>query len=188
MEYMSSEFDARKTAMIAVVAMSGIFLTAAANAVPTLRLTQGASSVTVSDNGGGDINALSGVVTFSGAVGDFIVNTTTGITKPILGSATVPILDLNSINVNGNNAGTIVLEFSETDFTNTSATLDMISVIGEHDGRNSAVRDLWLIDQHVVRDRHHGRGFRRSDRRHSVRRNHDSGADGNVFADDARDH
>tara|TARA_B100000676_G_scaffold278357_1_gene300749 strand:- start:22 stop:141 length:120 start_codon:yes stop_codon:yes gene_type:complete len=39
MEYMSSEFDVRKTAMIAVVAMSGIFLTAAANAVPTLRLT-----------------------------------------------------------------------------------------------------------------------------------------------------
>ena len=84
----------------------------------------------MSDNGGGDINALSGVVTFSGAVGHFIVNTTTGITKPILGSATVPILDLNSINLNGNNAGTIVLEFSETDFTNTSATLDMISVIG----------------------------------------------------------
>ena len=96
----------------------------------------------MSDNGGGDINALSGAVTFSGSVGDFIVNTTTGITKPILGSATVPILDLNSINLNGNNAGTIVLEFSETDFTNTSATLDMISVIGEHDGRNSAVRDL----------------------------------------------
>ena len=168
MEYMCSKFDVRKTAMIAVVAMSGIFLTAAANAVPTLRLTQGASSVTVSDNGGGDINAVSGVVTFSGAIGDFVVNTTTGITKPILGSATMPILDLNSINVNGNNAGTIVLEFSETVFTNTSATLDMISIIGGHDGRNFAVRDLWLIKQHVVRDRHHDRGFRRSDRRHPV--------------------
>ena len=58
MEYISSEFDVRKTATIAVVAMSGILLTAAANALPTLRLTQGASSVTVSDNGGGDINAL----------------------------------------------------------------------------------------------------------------------------------
>ena len=123
-------FNVTKTAIVAVVAMSGVFLTAAANAVPTLRLTQGANVVTVTDNGAGDINADAGVVVFSGGVGDFIVNTTTGVTKPILGAPDAPILDLNSINVNGAAPGTIVLEFSETGFTNASAALDMLSVIG----------------------------------------------------------
>lgn len=130
LEYMSSMFDVRKTAIIAAIAMSGVFLTAAANAVPTLRLTQGANIVTVSDNGFGDINPLAGVVAFSGTVGDFLVNTTTGVTKPLLGNPSDPILDLNSINVNGAVPGTIVLEFSETDFTNINSALDMVSIIG----------------------------------------------------------
>jgi hypothetical protein len=120
-------FEVRKTAIIAFVAMAGIFLTATANAVPS---TQGANIVTVTDNGAGDINSDSGVVVFSGGVGDFIVNTTTGVTKPLLGSSSSPILDLNSINVNGASSGTIILEFSETGFTNVNATLDMLSVIG----------------------------------------------------------
>lgn len=123
-------FEVRKTAIIAFVAMAGIFLTATANAVPSLRLTQGANIVTVTDNGAGDINSDSGVVVFSGGVGDFIVNTTTGVTKPLLGSSSSPILDLNSINVNGASSGTIILEFSETGFTNVNATLDMLSVNG----------------------------------------------------------
>ena len=67
--------------------MAGIFLTATANAVPSLRLTQGANIVTVTNRGAGDVNSGSGIVVFSGGGGDFIVNTTTGVTKPLLGSS-----------------------------------------------------------------------------------------------------
>lgn len=54
-----------------------------------------------------------GVITFSGAVGNFLVNVTTGISKPLIGPAE---LDLNSINVSGA-AGTLLVTISDTDFT-----------------------------------------------------------------------
>ena len=133
-------FDVRKTVIIAVAAMSGVFLTSVASAVPTLRLTQttpiiGAtlapSTVTIADESASDgAPGILGAVTFNGVVGDFGINVTTGITKPVLGSASSPLLDLNSINVNFTNPGTIVLEFSETDFTTGSSSLSFRSYIG----------------------------------------------------------
>ncbi len=51
------------------------------------------ANTTVVDLGG------TGMVSFSGAVGNFIVNVTTGLSKPLLGSPGVDKMDLNSIDV-----------------------------------------------------------------------------------------
>ncbi len=57
-----------------------------------------------------------GVVTHNGGVGNMVVDVTTGTTKPVVGSAIDPTLAIESINVSGG-AGTIYIQFSDTDFT-----------------------------------------------------------------------
>ncbi len=120
----------RKLAVGVVATLSAFCLTVPANAVPTLRITEGANIITVTDNGAGDINPFIGAVVFSGTVGNFIVNTVSGVTKPILGSSASPLLDLNSLNINGLSASQITLEFSENNFTAPGPTLDLPSLIG----------------------------------------------------------
>jgi hypothetical protein len=94
-------------------------LVASANALPTLRLTQGATVVTITDGGVNDANPAAGVVTFIGAVGVFNINVSTGLTKPTLGSASAPQMDLNSVHLNSSAPGTITIEWTDTDFTAT---------------------------------------------------------------------
>jgi hypothetical protein len=87
-------------------------------AIPTLWLSDngGSTWLTASDNGAGDSNPLDGVVQFSNPMGNWIVNVTTGITNPVLGSATSPHMDLNSVNVNSTSGGTLLIGFSEDGF------------------------------------------------------------------------
>lgn len=60
----------------------------------------------VADNSGFDSSPLVGVITYNGPIGsNWIVNITTGISKPILGSAVAPQLDLNSVNVTSSAGG-----------------------------------------------------------------------------------
>jgi hypothetical protein len=87
-----------------------------AHAVPTLQLTDGVTTMTIADMSGGDLNPTVGAVTFLGPVGSFSVNVTTGISKPVLGSAALPFLDLNSINVSGPLANTLTIRFSDDSF------------------------------------------------------------------------
>ena len=62
-----------------------------------------------------DISA-SGVIAFNGAIGGFIVNVTTGLSKPVLGGANnLAELDLNSVNVAGG-AGTLRITLEDTDY------------------------------------------------------------------------
>jgi hypothetical protein len=70
------------------------------SAAVTLTLQSGGSPVTVFDNGPGDSNSLPGVVSFSGAVGAWIVNVSTGIAQPPLpGGLSMQDIDLNSIDI-----------------------------------------------------------------------------------------
>jgi len=57
-----------------------------------------------------------GVIAFNGALGIFNVNITTGITKPMLGTAAFPNMDLASVNVNTSGSGILTIKFSETDY------------------------------------------------------------------------
>jgi len=103
---------------LGVAAAVLIFTIGTAKALFQLRVTaSGGGSVLVTDNGVGDLNPLPGVIAFSGAVGDFTVNTITGLSKPILGSPNTPHTDLNSVNVTATSGGTILIELTDTGFT-----------------------------------------------------------------------
>jgi hypothetical protein len=93
------------------------------HAVAMLQLSDGTTTITISDGGAGDSNPYDGVVTFSGPVGavtfsggvdGFIVNVTTGITAPVIGGPAEATLDLNSINVLAGSPGTLTIGFSNT--------------------------------------------------------------------------
>ena len=73
------------------------------------------AGTTIYDGTGSDLNGVEGVITYSGNVGAFTVNVTTGVSKPAIGPGA---LDLNSINVSGA-AGTLLVSISDTDFQTT---------------------------------------------------------------------
>ena len=71
--------------------------------------------VTVADGGGGDTNPLPGVITFSGPIGTWIANVTTGMSKPAIGlPGAWQKLDLNSINTG---VGTLIMTLTDTDYS-----------------------------------------------------------------------
>lgn len=93
----------------AIITVLGMTQSAYAG-VFTLTLTQGASTVTVTDTD------LDGVITFSGVVGVFAVNVTTGLSKPFEPSGPgFGYMDLNSVNAS-TASGTLVIKLSDTDF------------------------------------------------------------------------
>ena len=87
------------------------------NAIPTLTLSDGTTTIVVTDGSALDSSTLAGAVTFNGALGtNFILNVSTGLTKPLTGSASAPSIDLNSVDF-ATGAGTLTISFSETGFT-----------------------------------------------------------------------
>jgi hypothetical protein len=99
----------------------------AAYAVPMLSLQSGSQTVTITDDGSGDpftnancpfLTGCEGVVGFAGSVGNFTLNVTTGFTKPAVGSANEPVLDILSFNATSlGGGGILIIKFSETGFT-----------------------------------------------------------------------
>src|SRR5262245_9232935 len=79
---------------------------APADAVPQLRLSDGVTTVNATGSGG--------VVTFSGSVGVFTVNVTTGISHNIVS------LDLNSIDFS-TGPGHLTIQLTDTGFTSLGA-------------------------------------------------------------------
>jgi hypothetical protein len=97
-----------------------------ANAVPTLTLFDGTTTVTITDNAAGDLNAAPGVVQWSGSIGVFSINLVGGITKPASGSAAIPSMDLVSQNAS-TAAGTLAIYWSDTDFGPLPASMNTFS-------------------------------------------------------------
>ena len=82
-----------------------------------MQLTSGGSTTTISDNGSGDLSWFStGVITFSGMVGDFAVYVTLGSSKPVIGSPTNPMLNITSFTATSAAGGTLDIALSDTDF------------------------------------------------------------------------
>ncbi len=72
----------------------------------------------VADNSADDINPLAGVITYNGSIGgNWIVNVTTGVSKPVLGSAAAPWMDLNSVNITSSGGGHLRFGVKDIDFT-----------------------------------------------------------------------
>lgn len=119
-----------KPRLLAVAALAACAFAPAAQALPQLELSDGITTVTITDGGAGDISGEAGVIVFHGAVGAFTINVTTGITKPVLGSASQPVLDLNSIDVTGTTGATLTIKFSETDFISTGSSVNFLAAVG----------------------------------------------------------
>jgi hypothetical protein len=93
------------------------------NAIPTLTLSDGINPpIVVTDGSALDSNTLAGAVTFNGSLGTFILNVSTGLTKPLAGSASAPSIDLNSVDFS-TAAGTLTITFTEDGFTAFPGTL-----------------------------------------------------------------
>ncbi|MFC7335282.1 PEP-CTERM sorting domain-containing protein [Rhodocista pekingensis] len=119
-----------KRLLAASVATGAILAAGVAQAAPTLRLTSGVDTVTVQDGDPFDATPLAGAVTFIGSIGSFALNVTTGQTKPFIGTPVFPVLDLNDVSTSSVAGGSITIEFSETGFNSTAATLNFITAIG----------------------------------------------------------
>jgi hypothetical protein len=107
-----------KKLSMGVCLLLGVFLLAgSAWATPILSLSDGVNTIQIEDGLAGDSNPLAGAVTFIGSVGSFDTNVTTGLTKPLIGSSTHPVMDLNSIDVLTTGAGALTITWTDTDFT-----------------------------------------------------------------------
>lgn len=94
----------------------GSFSTPYQAAALSLSLNDGVgNSIVVEDNGAGDLNPLAGVVLWSGDLGVWDVNVSTGLSKPILGSSASPSMDLNSVNLS-TGAGSLTIMLTDTGF------------------------------------------------------------------------
>lgn len=85
-------------------------------AIPILSLSDGITTMTISDGGLLDSNPAVGVVTYLGPIGNWFINVSTGITKPAIGSATAPQMELNSVNVSSAGGGTLLIKFLQNGF------------------------------------------------------------------------
>jgi hypothetical protein len=115
-----------KSAMVLGIGLAMVLGTAArSDAAASLRLTQGANTVTIADNGAGDLNAGLNQIVWQGAIGVYDLNVTTGLAFP----ATVlpEVMHLNSID-RSTAAGTLVIEFTQTGLTSLFGGLDTLSL------------------------------------------------------------
>jgi len=97
-----------------VALTSGILL-----ATPTLelQLSSGASTVTVADNGPGDLSPVAGLISYSGAVGQWDLNVETATSYPAAGSTSDPTMSLQSTNLAASGADPLTIMFSVAGFT-----------------------------------------------------------------------
>ena len=108
----------RSVMALGLVLGATAFVPADAEAALMLRLTQDATVITITDNGAGDTSPAVGVVTFNGTIGTFdLVNVSTGVGYPVLGSETDPWMDLNSINISSSTGGTLLIENIQDGYT-----------------------------------------------------------------------
>jgi len=102
------------SALLATAAI-GALVASPAQAIPSLSLSDGTNTVLVEDGQIGDLSGEAGRVGYAGLVGNIGVTISVGTSKPILGSASSPFLDLFSLSAIG--GGVLTVAFSDTDFT-----------------------------------------------------------------------
>jgi hypothetical protein len=97
-----------------------------ASAGAQLRLSDGTpgGTIIITDDGPGDsANTTPGIIAYSGPVGaNWNISIAAGVSKPLVGSAASPVLDLSSQAVSAG-AGTLTIDFSDTDFTSGGAAV-----------------------------------------------------------------
>lgn len=85
-------------------------------AVPQLRVFDGATTITLTDGGGGDVQAAPGQVVFVGSIGNWVLNVHVGTTYPVVGSLANPSLDLSFNATSTGSGGTLQILFAADGF------------------------------------------------------------------------
>jgi len=98
---------------LGVLTLALIGWVTAAHAVPTLQISDSSTTVTVVDNGAGDLNPLVGVITYAGPFPGLIVTVDTGVSKPLMPFPGA--IDLNAVQVT-TGPKDFTIKFSDTDF------------------------------------------------------------------------
>lgn len=106
------------------LALSVAGLNPLVQAVPQLRLFDGTTTITISDNGAGDAQGAAGQVVFVGSIGNWTLNVHTGSTYPVIGSLSNPMLDLSFNATSGGTGGTLWILFSADGFGPTSGSTE----------------------------------------------------------------
>jgi len=96
------------------VMVLGIQLQAHADLI--LTLSDGSNTVSVSDGQAGDVNPVTGAVTYIGSFGVWGINVSTGLSRA---DAKGPYMDLNSVN-ESSAAGTLTITLTDTTFSQPS--------------------------------------------------------------------
>ena len=109
-------------------AAAALLAVQSATAVPTLIISDNNGNTTgiILDGGAGDGNVAAGVITFSGVVGNWDINVSTGIASPPFPGSTPtnPHLDLNSVNhFSGGAGGVLTIVFTDDNLGPISSVL-----------------------------------------------------------------
>ena len=121
----------KKSRLLGAVCATLLACSMQSHAVAVLSVSSNGFGGTVSDNGSGDLDPTTGVVLVTGAVDDWNINVSTGITKPVLGSSEAPNMDLNSVDIS--TLGTthdLMLVFWDFDFSANGTALFSTAIGG----------------------------------------------------------
>src|ERR1035438_10013309 len=111
-------------ACVALLVSLSVAIPIRAHAAATLTLYDGVNPlITVVDNGPGDLIGVTAAILVHTNVGVWNLAVSTAITKPLFGSATDPVMDLD-IQANSTAAGALRLVFSDSDFGPASGILN----------------------------------------------------------------
>ena len=117
-----------KSTLFAGVAAAALLVGSAApsHAMLMLTVSDGTTTDTVNDL------SNSGGATFMGAIGAFNFNVVTGTSMPLIGSAALPTLDLNSIDITsrGGSGGTLTFKLTDTDYIGVPGTTHFYDAVG----------------------------------------------------------
>jgi hypothetical protein len=96
-----------------------------AQAVPTLKIFDGTTTILIADNGVGDNSATAGRIVWDGSIGNWTINTDVGTTFPVIGTLQKPSLDLSFNAISNASGGTLVISFSADGFGPTSNAVNL---------------------------------------------------------------
>ena len=108
--------------LIVAAVMASLSMTAQAIPTAAIQVSSGASTVTIQDNSGTDLSPSVGQIMWSGSINGWNLMVTVGDTKPILGSATSPQMDI-TVTANTPGAAPLTVMFTDTGFGPTAGSI-----------------------------------------------------------------
>jgi hypothetical protein len=138
-------------ALAVVVAIGAQF----AGAVPSMRISDGITTITINDGDMLDGSGGAGEIVYLGSLGLWSLTVNTGVTMPAQGSATLPYMDLNFIAKSTSPAAappSLTIEFSEVGFGPMASFANFAISIGGTSGGTVTCTTLLDLDNNIFGD------------------------------------